>query len=113
MRPRYSVSGITGYLAYSSEENRSFAGLEEALEWAKARARELASRDAARRGAVTVDIDLQVETNEAEIAAGVVEGAASGGRNREAGQRSGQGSPSRILVETIVRARASGTIPFH
>ena len=113
VRPRYSVSGITGYLAYSSEENRSFAGLEEALEWAKARARELASRDAARRGAVTVDIDLQVETNEAEIAAGVVEGAASGGRNREAGQRSGQGSPSRILVETIVRARASGTIPFH
>ncbi|HUX41750.1 MAG TPA: hydantoinase/oxoprolinase family protein [Rectinemataceae bacterium] len=108
IRPRYTISGVTGYLAYSSEENRSFVELEEALEWAKARAAELALGEAVRRGAADAAVELRVEANEADITTGIVEG--GGGGAGDTGAHASPSRPSRILVETIVKARASGKI---
>ncbi len=139
VRPRYAPSGITGYLAYSSEENRSFVELEEALDWGKTRARELALRDAERRGAGKIEVKVWVEANEAEISVGMqgsgtgkpeaasddrvavssasvaVSGASvpvSGASVSAGAGRSEAPKPSasKILVETIVRARATGKI---
>lgn len=110
LRPRYSISGVTGYLAYSSEENRSFVELEEAVEWARARAAELASLAAVRRGATGINVEVRVEANEADIATGIVEGAGAETTRGDSVGPVSHSKPSRILVETIVRARASGKI---
>ena len=102
IRPRSSVSGVVGYLAFSPDGNETFAMLEDAVDWAGVRARDLASRAAAKRGAGKIDVELRVERNEARICGGAVEGERHGDLSKA----------SRILVEVVVTGRATGKIAW-
>lgn len=59
--PQYDISGIRGYLCFSSEDRAEFTVYEEALGWAKAEAHRLAKEMAIARGAEDPDIELEIE----------------------------------------------------
>ncbi len=62
--PEYSLDGITGYMVYYSGGNKAFRELDEAVEFAKATAEELAVSDAKKRGALgELAVDIQVSPN--------------------------------------------------
>ena len=100
VRPRYSIAGITGYLAFSSMENRTFPEHDDAIAWAKSQATDLAGRSAVDRGAEDFEITLDVDRNEAEIS-GVFAAGGEYGHPR---------AGSLHHIETLVTARATGKV---
>jgi N-methylhydantoinase A/oxoprolinase/acetone carboxylase beta subunit len=63
VKPRYDVSGITGYTAHSSEERMECEDEEQAMDWARRQARQIVAQKAQAMGAesfeVTVEEDAQ------------------------------------------------------
>ncbi|MDA8425693.1 MAG: hydantoinase/oxoprolinase family protein [Treponema sp.] len=146
VRPRYSVAGITGYISFSSAENRSFSEYDEALEWARRTARELAQSSAAARGAREIEISVSVDDSAVQLPGAYAEGlpaeteaadeVADGNDDEsegeslakpDSGPRLGAAAAaperpstaarppapgSRLLLETLVTARAAGKITW-
>jgi N-methylhydantoinase A/oxoprolinase/acetone carboxylase beta subunit len=104
VRPQYSISGITGYIVFSSSENRNFSEQSEAVEWAKSRAYELASASALARGAEEMEISVSVNDNEVQISGAYADGSSAAAD--VASQK------STLLLETLVTARAAGKIKW-
>lgn len=113
LRPKYDVYGITGYMVYSSSEPREFAYYEEALEHARAEAVRLARETAAARGSGDVDIFVDIQDNSVALS-----GYYSDELTKESTDNtSPDGSPAakkdnRLLLETIITARAMGTLKW-
>ena len=114
VRPQYSVAGITGYLVFSSSENRNFPEHSQAVEWAKVRARELAEKSALARGAEEIEISISVDDNEVQISAAYAEGSPAASERVEAAPAASDGNTggASLLLETLVTARAAGKIKW-
>lgn len=125
IKPQYSVSGITGYIAFAQAEMHPFKTHHDSIEWAKNKANELALAAALARGAG--DIEMAVTIKNSEVAVGgeipiatpddLEHGpdniAPAGQPDQEgpldADQIMGQAS-NQLLLETIVSARAVGKV---
>jgi hypothetical protein len=111
VKPRYEVAGIKGYDCHSSEEHKEFGAYKDALKWATDQADKLARKNACARGAGSVNVIIDVSDNSADL---------PGFENMpqpeeaEPGSEDGKKSPekNRLLLETIVTARAIGTLKW-
>lgn len=97
IKPHYEVGGISGYSCHSSFERAEFAKYEDALEWSMAEAERVAKEVAAARGAG----DLEVSVNEASSYISL-----SGSQSSE------EDDSGTLLLETVVRAIASGMVKW-
>jgi N-methylhydantoinase A/oxoprolinase/acetone carboxylase beta subunit len=122
IRPQYETAGIAGYIGFSSVDREEFTTHAEAVEWAKMAARTLARQVALDRGAGEVDMAMFVNDLEADVAnsynndpdrnesalemtfSGSIAGEAAAGKiNKKSGK---------LLLETVVIARAIGKLKF-
>ena len=124
IKPQYSVAGITGYIAFSPAENRTFIKYQESVAWAKGKAAELARSSAMAKGADQVEVSVSVYDDTAEIAGYrfTREKSDSEGQSDDDGfldlpyqaaadQNAGD-ERNRLLLETVVSARAVGKIKW-
>jgi N-methylhydantoinase A/oxoprolinase/acetone carboxylase beta subunit len=126
IRPVYTPSGISGYLGFSTTENRKFRSHAAAVEWAKQRVAEMAGESALARGAGDYEITVSVH-NESVDVSGVHEilpplEPVETGMDHPEGQRSmcepalpdgSEETPVQagsLFLETVVSARAIGKI---
>lgn len=124
IKPQYSVAGITGYIGFSSNENKAFKKHADAVKWAKTKANDLARKSALDRGADEVEISITVNDNEVEISStykddtqkGVDVSVDSSGNTvkfETIGEDENYGkSGNQLFLETIVTARAAGKIKW-
>jgi len=103
IRPVYSVGGLTGYLVFAATGNREAEALDEAVDWATGKVRELARMDALARGALEVAVSVSVTTNSVRLDLSYREDDSS-----ESGDEGG----GEHLIETTVVARATGKIQW-
>ncbi|MDD2442752.1 MAG: hypothetical protein PHG76_11635, partial [Eubacteriales bacterium] len=99
IKPRYAVSGITGYDGFSKTRTCHFETHDHAVAWAREQAEQEARRAAAERGARQADVQLSVDRRDAAIAAV---------RNETDPVRPQSAAP--VYLETVVQARAIGRI---
>ena len=102
IKPQYSVSGISGYIAFSKNEHKKFQRHEDSVIWAKAMADVMARSSALERGAEDVEISIIARNNEAEISSVYLDEPIS-----DASKCGNQ-----LLLETIITARAVGKVKW-
>lgn len=123
IKPQYSVSGITGFIAFAQAEMHAFKNHADSIAWAKTRAHELALAAALARGADDVEIAVFTRDNEVEIA-----GEVPAEQTENADESAGADKPetdgpldaeklmgrssNQLLLETIVSARAVGKVKW-
>lgn len=124
IKPQYSTIGITGYIGFSPSENKEFQKHGDAVEWAKTKAYDMARTSALDRGADEVDISVIVNDNEAEISSTYkedtgkdVEALAGSCGNTVLNETMSKDrvlnkKGNKLLLETIVTARAGGKIKW-
>jgi len=98
VRPRYEVFGVAGYACYTSEGKKEFADYDEALEWARSEVVRIAEENAVRRGAGQVSVIVDTRNNSVKL---------SGAYASDNGE-----SGNLLLLETVVTARAIGTLKW-
>lgn len=89
IKPRYDVSGITGYTAHSSEERMECEDEEQAMDWARRQARQIVAQKAQAMGAESFEITVE--------------------ENAQSGWAAGLAQQSMLLEKTVL-ARAVGRI---
>lgn len=123
IKPQYSVSGITGFIAFAQAEMHAFKNHADSIEWAKTRAHELALASALARGAGDVEITVFTRNNEVEIAGEVPAEQTDDADDPAATGHTDPDEPldaekimgvagHQLLLETIVSARAVGKVKW-
>lgn len=102
VRPVYKLTSLAGYIANSSAGRKTFERYEDALEWAKTEAAELAEKGALARGAGKITTTFEVQDNTVKLS----------GFYSEAENSEGQSKSSNLLLETMVKVRAAGTLKW-
>lgn len=125
IKPQYSVSGITGYLAFAQAEMHPFKTHDDSIEWAKNKAHELAMAAAQARGAGDIEMTVMIKNSEVAVGAEVPLAASDDLEHAPAdAEPVGQPDPespldadqimgsasNQLLLETIVSARAVGKV---
>ncbi|MHB1484415.1 MAG: hydantoinase/oxoprolinase family protein [Saccharofermentanales bacterium] len=117
IRPVYSMSGITGFLAFSTSGNMEFEEHHDAVAWAKKMAYDIALFSAKERGAESPEIKVSVHNNEFEI--GMADEGDDAGKGVEVPAKQGDIGVNEedikdntLLLETVVMARATGKISY-
>lgn len=111
IKPRYAVSGITGYDGFSKTGTCHFKAHAAALLWARAQAETEARGVAAERGAERVDVQVSINKREVPVANDRVQIASEDtaeGLNAQIAVNSGLSVS--VYLETVVQARAIGRI---
>ncbi|AET69843.1 N-methylhydantoinase A/acetone carboxylase, beta subunit [Desulfosporosinus orientis DSM 765] len=108
-----------GFIGYSTFENKKFTKHSDAVEWAETKVYEMAKTSAQLRGAVDVEIFVTVHNNEVEVF-GVSDENVECGVKDSSNKNSIQSNKikadesvsqkNKLLIETIVTARAVGNI---
>ncbi|NJD01586.1 MAG: hydantoinase/oxoprolinase family protein [Ruminiclostridium sp.] len=104
IRPRtIAVVGVTGYYCYSSLEKKEFREYQDALAWAVNQSESIACSVAADRGADLVETKVEVFENAVDVLSDYGKSDVNPDIEK---------TDNRLLIETIVTARATGKIKW-
>lgn len=106
IKPRYTAAGVKGYDCFSPRVKRHFDKYEKAKDWSKDEAKELVGELAMARGATSYDVSIEMDENKTEIN---VLGSQS---EEEEQEEQGEEYTREILLETIITAKAIGSLKW-
>lgn len=125
IKPVYSPGGISVFIAFSTQERVEFYKLPDAVEWAKSKVFEMAAASASARGAEEFEITVTVLHDEVDISGmrengvrKIVEetdpsAALVADTAPDAGSETPDEEVKKLLLETVVAARAIGKISYR
>lgn len=103
IKPRYTVAGVEGYDCFSPRLKMYFSDYQQAKDWSIEEAKEVVGEMALARGATSYNVSIELNENDTDI--NILP-------DLDGEKEEGMESTRKILLETIVTARALGSLKW-